>query len=76
MELLSKSSCRANILIKSFKDNKKQMVIDNSVTINQFTQLDSNPLSGIWKMVGEITKYKTFYILNLTNAYHQVVIKS
>lgn len=47
------------------------MIIHYSQTINQ---LDAYLLSHIDKMVGEITQYKFFSILNLTSVYHQVVI--
>jgi len=48
------------------------MVIDYSLTINRFTELDAYPLSKIDHQVHELAKCKLFSTLDLKSAYYQI----
>ena len=72
----SQSPWRAQTLVVSPENHKKRLVVDYSQTINRFTLLDAYPLPQIEDMVNEIASYRVFSTLDLTSAYHQVVIKT
>lgn len=56
----SKFLWRAQVLITSSENSKKEIVIVYSQTINWFKQLDACLLLCIHEMIGEIAKYKNF----------------
>ena len=55
--------------------HKKQMRVDYSQTINQYTELDVYPLPRINKMINELAKYSVFPLFDLKSAKHQVPLK-
>ena len=65
---------RAQVLVTRNDRHKPRVVIDCSLTINRFTQLDAHPLPRIEDHVAELSKCKFFstYSSDLKSAYHQV----
>lgn len=70
----STSPWRAQVLITKNANHKKRLVIDYSLTINRYTQLDAYPLPNMEDQVSEISKYSIFSAIDLQSAYHQVPI--
>ena len=50
-------------------------MIDYSLTINKFTNLDAYPLPKISKMTNQIAQYRVFSTIDLKSAYHQVPLR-
>ena len=69
----SRSPWRAQVLVVKQKE-KKRLVVDYSMTINRFTELDAYPLRNIEDLVNEISQDKYYSSLDLRSAYHQVPI--
>lgn len=70
----STSPWRAQVLITESGAHRKRLVIDYSMTINKFTDLDAFPLPNIETVVSKVSKYKIFSQIDLKSAYHQVPI--
>ena len=50
-------------------------MIDNSLTINKFTNLDAYPLPKIDEMTNQIAQYRVFSAIDLKSAYYQVSLR-
>ena len=70
----STSLWRAQVLVTTGENHRKQMCIDYSETINKFTLLDGNPLPNMQNLVNKVAQYSHFSTLDLKSAYHQVEI--
>ncbi|CAK1591212.1 unnamed protein product [Parnassius mnemosyne] len=70
----SNSPWRAQVLVTGGTTHRKRLVIDYSLTINRFTELDAYPLPNIESMVSNVAKYNYFSQIDLKSAYHQVPI--
>lgn len=68
------SPWRAQVLVAGGGQHRKRMVIDYSLTINKFTQLDAYPLPYIETIVSKVAKHNFFSQIDLKSAYHQVSI--
>ena len=53
-------------------DGSRRMVIDYSMSINNFTKLDSFPLPKIEEIVNKVAQFKVISKLDLKSAYNQV----
>lgn len=71
----SVSPWRAQVLVAGGGAHRKRLVIDYSLTINKFTELDAYPLPHIETIVSKVAKYNVFSQIDLKSAYHQVPIK-
>lgn len=69
---LAETPWRAQPLVTHDERHRKRMVIDYSMTINRFTQLDAFPLPRIDVMINDISKFKKFSSLDLKSAFHQL----
>ena len=67
------SPWRAPVLVVT-RGQKKRLVVDYSVTINRFTQLDAYPLPKIDDIVNTVACDKYYSSLDLRSAYHQIPI--
>ncbi|KAI8432558.1 hypothetical protein MSG28_013553 [Choristoneura fumiferana] len=72
----SVSPWRAQVLVAGGGAHRKRLVIDYSLTINKFTELDAYPLPHIETIVSKVAKYNVFSQIDLKSAYHQVPIKN
>ena len=70
----SSSPWRAQVLVIPQGD-KSRMVVDYSMTINRFTNLNAYPLPGINEMIEKISRYETFSSIDLKSAYHQIPLR-
>ena len=68
----SLSPWRAQVVVVIGENRRKRMVVDDSQTINWFTQLDAFPLPRINELVNGIAQYRVFSTIDLCSAYHQV----
>lgn len=68
------SPWRAQVLVAGGGAHRKRLVIDYSMTINKFTDLDAFPLPNIETVVNNVSKFKVFSQIDLKSAYHQVPI--
>lgn len=68
------SPWRAQVLVAGGGMHRKRLVIDYSLTINRYTELDAFPLPNIESIVSEVAKYNYFSQIDLKSAYHQVPI--
>ena len=50
-------------------------MIDYSLTINKFTNLDAYPLLKIDEMTNQIVQYRVFSTIDLKSAYHQAPLR-
>ena len=74
---ISSSPWRAQVVVAKdpLNQHKKRLSIDNSQTINQYTDFDCYPLPRIDDMVNNLAAYKVYSTFDLKSAYHQVPIK-
>lgn len=72
----SNSPWRAQVLVTGGTTHRKRLVIDYSLTINKFTELDAYPLPNIESIVSKVAQYNFFSQIDLRSAYHQVPILS
>lgn len=70
----SNSPWRAQVLVTSSPNHKKRMVIDYSLTVNKFTELDAYPLPRIDDIINKVSQYQVFSTIDLKSAYHQIPI--
>ena len=72
----SSSPWRAQVVVvkNPSQPDKKRLCVDYSQTINQYTELDAQPLPRIDDMINNLAHYKVFSTFDLRNAYHQVPI--
>ena len=70
----STSPWRAQVLVTGGTTHRKRLVIDYSLTINKYTELDAYPLPNIDSIVTNVAKYNFFSQIDLKSAYHQVPI--
>lgn len=70
----STSPWRAQVLITGGTNHRKRLVIDYSLTINKFTELDAYPLPNIETLVAKVAKNNFFSQIDLKSAYHQIPI--
>lgn len=68
------SPWRAQVLVTGGGQHRKRLVVDYSLTINKFTQLDAYPLPNIDSIITKIAKHNFFSQIDLKSAYHQVPI--
>ncbi|XP_031339629.1 uncharacterized protein LOC116168104 [Photinus pyralis] len=68
------SPWRAQVLVAGGGAHRKRLVIDYSMTINKFTELDAFPLPNMETVVLKVSKYKIFSQIDLKSAYHQMTI--
>ncbi|XP_045776080.1 uncharacterized protein LOC123874634 [Maniola jurtina] len=68
------SPWRAQVLVAGGGVHRKRLVIDYSMTINKFTELDAFPLPSIESVVNNVSRFKVFSQIDLKSAYHQVPI--
>ncbi|XP_041989092.1 uncharacterized protein LOC121740463 [Aricia agestis] len=68
------SPWRAQVLVTTSTTHRKRLVIDYSLTINRFTELDAYPLPNIELIVSKVAQHKVFSQIDLKSAYHQVPI--
>ncbi|XP_045766956.1 uncharacterized protein LOC123868459 [Maniola jurtina] len=68
------SPWRAQVLVAGGGVHRKRLVIDYSMTINKFTELDAFPLPSIESVVSNVSRFKVFSQIDLKSAYHQVPI--
>ena len=71
----SNSPWRAQVVVTKNYRQKKRLVIDYSLTINKFTNLDAYPLPKIDEMTNQIAQYRVFSTIDLKSAYHQVPLR-
>ena len=69
------SPWRAQVVVTKNYRQKKRLVIDYSLTINKFTNLDAYPLPKIDEMTNQIAQYRVFSTIDLKSAYHQVPLR-
>ncbi|XP_046962258.1 uncharacterized protein LOC124531777 [Vanessa cardui] len=72
----SVSPWRAQVLVTGGGIHRKRLVIDYSLTINRFTELDAFPLPSIESIIEKVAKFNYFSQIDLKSAYHQVPILS
>ncbi|XP_047527311.1 uncharacterized protein LOC125064368 [Vanessa atalanta] len=72
----SVSPWRAQVLVTGGGLHRKRLVIDYSLTINRFTELDAFPLPSIESVIEKVAKFNFFSQIDLKSAYHQVPILS
>ncbi|XP_014366187.2 uncharacterized protein LOC106717015 [Papilio machaon] len=70
----SNSPWRAQVLVTGGTTHRKRLVIDYSLTINRYTELDAYPLPNIESIVSEVAKHNFFSQIDLKSAYHQIPI--
>lgn len=70
----SNSPWRAQVLITGGTTHRKRLVVDYSLTINRFTELDAYPLPNIESIVSKVAEHNFFSQIDLRSAYHQVPI--
>ena len=66
---------RAQVVVTKNYRQKYRLVIDYSLTINKFTNLDAFPLPKIDEMINQIAQYRVFSTIDLKSAYHQVPLR-
>ena len=71
----NKSLWRAQIVVTKNYRQKKKLVIDYSLTINKFTNLDAYSLPKIDEMTNPIAQYRVFSTIDLKSAYHQMPLR-
>ena len=71
----SNSPWRAQVLVHRER-NKTRLVVDYSTTVNKFTQLDAYPVPNMDELVNKIAHYNVHSTIDMTSAYHQLIIKN
>ena len=71
-----RSPWRAQLVVtKPTENSKRRMCVDNSQTINKYTELDAYPFARIEEMVHDLARYKYFSTFDLRSACHQIPIR-
>ncbi|KAA3671092.1 uncharacterized protein DEA37_0013281 [Paragonimus westermani] len=66
---------RAQFLVVSNGRQKKQMAVNHSQSVNNFTLIDACSLPKVDKPITKMSKYATFGTLNVESAHDQIAVK-